>query len=296
MKITRQEKLADHLTELDENLLHSAYEIDDAEKLADYTKSKRTHAPKLPVFRRMAVLAACLMLTVATVFALPLAFSREEATTTPAVTTPAPEGDKIVLPPVRVGQKGKHQGILSSDYSTVDQLYAYSDAIAHIRVGNWLEESEYYTYFEAEVVELYHGTLPDHFILEQFASSGFTILGCPVFTYGNEYILFLKKDTDGPEDGCHYPDNNTYRSSGGHPSILELAADSEGKQYFVDRFHFIETSRLSFGNYYKDTSVATSISSALRKRDLVGQKLSKTYEKIYAVDDLVDYIDTLKQN
>lgn len=296
MKLTRQEKLADHLTELDEDLLNNAYEIDDAEKLADYAKAKHAYAPKLPVFRRLAVVAACLMLTVATVFALPLAFSREEATTTPAVTTPAPEGDKIVLPPVRVGQKGIHQGMISSDFSTVDQLYAYSDAIAHVRVGNWLEESEYYTYFEAEVVELYSGTLPDHFILEQFASSGFTILGYPVFTYGNEYILFLKKDTDIPEDGCHYPNNNTYLSSGGHPSVLEVSTNSEGEQYFVDRFYFIETSRLSFRNYYEDTSVATSVSTALYQRDSVGQKLSKNYEKIYAVDDLVDYIDTLKQN
>ena len=61
MKLTRTEKLADHLTELDGDLLSKAYEIDDAEKFARWKKYSLASVGKPTRLRRLAVIAASLL-------------------------------------------------------------------------------------------------------------------------------------------------------------------------------------------------------------------------------------------
>lgn len=296
MKFTRQEKLADHLTEIDEDLLHNAYEIDDAQKLADYARSRTVRPRKTLLFRRMAALAACLVLTVTATVALPAAFSDES--TTDAVVSPAPDTDpesnQIVLPPVRVGTEGAMSGLLSADVETIELIYPKAEAIARIRIGNWLDETKFYSYFEAEVVELYSGTLPDSFILKQFASSRFTILGYPVFTHGTEFILFLVSEASTPEEGCQYPNDNTYAIWGGHPSVFEVIETSSGESYFVDRFHLIDKSEWIVTNHIENSSIVTNVSSALHNRDAAGQEYSANYSGIYSVSDFTNYLETMK--
>lgn len=286
MKITRQEQLADHLTELDEDLLNNAYEIDDTEKLADYAKAKRTHAPKLPVFRRMAVLAACLMLTVATVFALPLAFSREEATTTPAVTTPAPEGDKIVLPPVRVGTKGYSQASFHERVGSIESLCEFVDAIAIVRIGNWLGEDSNTTFYDAEVLSIVAGTIPEHFTLLQAGNSRITMKFYPLYTHGDEVLVFLQKSTHHPEEGCSYPDNNSYWVAGCHTTSLEVVTDEEGNTYFVDRFYLIDRSSIELNDMMSDSSVYNTVNQVLATRDAEVIQFKAKYNSIYSLDEL----------
>ena len=293
MKTTRQEKLADHLTEIDEDLLNTAYEIDDAEKLADYTRRKSSPFYKTPLFRRLTALAACLAITLTAVLTLP-DFSPAQPTDNGATVTPTPEEEKIVLPPVRVGTKGHMNGSLSADVGTIEKIYSKTEAVARIRIGNWLDETEFYSYFEVEVVELYSGTLPKNFILQQFASSKVTISGFPVFTYGTEFILFLKTETRAPEEGCSYPDDNTYTIWGGHPAIFEVIETDSGDSYFVDRFHLIEKSEWTAKNYINHATIASTVKNALYQRDAEGQQYSAAYSGVYRVTDWVDYLEMLQ--
>ena len=75
MKNSRNENLSEHLLNVDEDILDRAYEIDDAEKLRQYVKSKNTKAQRpfylTPMFRSAAAMVACFVFIIAAVFAFP---------------------------------------------------------------------------------------------------------------------------------------------------------------------------------------------------------------------------------
>lgn len=68
MRNSRNEILSEHLLNVAEDILSNAYEIDDAEKLRNYTKAKNAKLRKpfyaTPVFRAAVVAAACLALLI----------------------------------------------------------------------------------------------------------------------------------------------------------------------------------------------------------------------------------------
>lgn len=51
MKNSRNEKFSEHLLNVDEEILTNAYEIDDAEKLRQYIKTKKQDSRKEPCGR-----------------------------------------------------------------------------------------------------------------------------------------------------------------------------------------------------------------------------------------------------
>lgn len=75
MKNSRNERLSEHLLNVDEEILTNAYEIDDAEKLGQYIKTKNSKTKKpfymTPVFRRVTTIAACFVLIVGVIFSIP---------------------------------------------------------------------------------------------------------------------------------------------------------------------------------------------------------------------------------
>lgn len=75
MKKSRNERLSEHLLNVDEEILTNAYEIDDAEKLGQYIKTKNSKTKKpfymTPVFRRVTTIAACFVLIVGVIFSIP---------------------------------------------------------------------------------------------------------------------------------------------------------------------------------------------------------------------------------
>ncbi len=111
------------------------------------------------------------------------------------------DGD-IVLPPVR---ESKNQAHASFILGTLEEIEEKAVAIARLKIKNWLGESipNKRTYFEAEVIEVYKGELPESIILTQGGTSEETIAGFSLFTYGKEMILYLYKRD--PED-CRYED------------------------------------------------------------------------------------------
>lgn len=78
MKRSRCEKLSEHLSNVDEELLANAHEIDDAKKLRQYIKAKNAKSPKpfyqSPVFRKTAVVAACFLVIMGMLFSIPALF------------------------------------------------------------------------------------------------------------------------------------------------------------------------------------------------------------------------------
>ena len=80
MKNSRNERLSEHLLNVDEEILTNAYEIDDAEKLRQYIKTMNATAKKpfymTPMLRRVAAIAACFVLIIGVMFSIPALFNQ----------------------------------------------------------------------------------------------------------------------------------------------------------------------------------------------------------------------------
>ena len=77
MKNSRNERLSEHLLNVDEDILANAYEVDNSKKLRMYKKTKNEKKKPIyitPVFRRVAAFAACLLLIVGVALHVPTIF------------------------------------------------------------------------------------------------------------------------------------------------------------------------------------------------------------------------------
>lgn len=141
-----------------------------------------------------------------------------------------------VLPPVRYGTKGTAQVSLEKAY-TFETAYAEADMVAHVRIGNWLSEDNEngLTCYQAAVIKQYKGENLSQIVLKQDGSSQVTLKNYPLFTAGNEFLLFLKKGIDA----------DTYWIEGAYTTMLDVVADDSGEEYFIDRYGMLgETIKL----------------------------------------------------
>lgn len=137
--------------------------------------------------------------------------------------------NRVILPPAR---NVPYPGLV--DYADVnfESVYSQAEAIVRIRVGNWLGEDtgiRNNTYFEATVLECYQGTAPEKFTLIQTGSS-YGIDGRPLYTYGNELVIFLKKNLDE-----EIPFEDAYYNKGSFFSVFDVYYDYDGNRYYVIR-------------------------------------------------------------
>lgn len=132
-------------------------------------------------------------------------------------------------PPVRIGEATGNASFNRS-YS-LTEAFEEADVVALVQVGNWLGEKTEgfpYTYYEADALECYKGDIPAHFTLMQSGASTSTYEDYPLYTYGNQLLLFLRKaDAD-------YPD--AYQSVGSFSTVLYAADAVDGTRYYLDRF------------------------------------------------------------
>lgn len=145
-----------------------------------------------------------------------------------------PEEDKPIEifsePTVRIAETTRQSEEFMKNYS-LESLTKEADAIAWIRIGNWLGESETYglTNFSAEVKEQIKGDLGGKgsmITVLQEGTSKCTVENYPIFTGGNDLILFLKK----AEDTFQNSSGRVYRILGGSKSVFYttlLSRDSE---------------------------------------------------------------------
>lgn len=144
--------------------------------------------------------------------------------------------EKIILPPVRVGKTQARSSVLP--VGDLDKLLERTDAVAYVRIGNWLGENldEGLTVFEAEAIHVLKGTLPKHFALLQWGCSEFTQLGNPLYTHGMEMLIFLTnndpwiklKELRELADG-----KDLYMSSWGMQVVMHSIGDGKGEYVYT---------------------------------------------------------------
>ncbi|MBQ7324140.1 MAG: hypothetical protein IJW98_00185 [Clostridia bacterium] len=121
---------------------------------------------------------------------------KESAASTKAVTTQGavehyPLSSLTVRPPTRSANTQLPSAYYDSKYSLL-QLWEMADAVAWVSIGNWLSETEHGSYYDAVVVKCFKGSLPASIVIEQMGSSYTTYVNYPLFTYGNEFLIFLQ--------------------------------------------------------------------------------------------------------
>lgn len=136
----------------------------------------------------------------------------------------------IVLPPSRMGTEGTFSALFTKRY-TFESAFAESDMVALVKIGNWLSEDDVIksTYYEATIVECYKGENIQNIILKQDGCSDWTMRGFPLFTYGNELLLFLRKG-----EVAEYAE--IFWIPGSFTTVLDAAESDSGEVYYMDRF------------------------------------------------------------
>ena len=139
-------------------------------------------------------------------------------------------------PPVRIGEATGNASFNRS-YS-LTEAFEEADVVALVQVGNWLGEKTEgfpYTYYEADALECYKGDIPAHFTLMQSGASTSTYEDYPLYTYGNQLLLFLRhSQTDWGEAYIQYP--GAYVNVCAFITTMYVANADDGSRYFVDRF------------------------------------------------------------
>lgn len=142
----------------------------------------------------------------------------------------------VVRPPVRIGEATGNASFNRS-YS-LTEAFEEADVVALVQVGNWLGENTDgfpYTYYEADALECYKGDIPAHFTLMQSGASTSTYEDYPLYTYGNQLLLFLDQtQPDGGEAYIQYP--GAYVNVCSFITMMYVANADDGSRYFVDRF------------------------------------------------------------
>lgn len=198
------------------------------------------------------------------------------------------ENEEVVLPPTRVGKITEVSALLARHY-TFEEAYQEADMVAHVKVGNWLgeEEEKGATYYDATIVEQYKGDKIDEIILFQDGTSNGTLKRYPLFTYGNEMLVFLKEAVDTEYD-------DAYWIIGAFTTMLDVVNDEEGNLYYMDRYGIlgetIDASMNSAGN----TDLRQVLYEAAVANDEIVVEMGYRYEYIYEkaiLDNLMESIE-----
>ena len=140
----------------------------------------------------------------------------------------APSNEAAVLPPTRFGHSESHASF--GKRYTFETAVAEADVIARVEVGNWIAEDFDLdkTYYEAAVLECFKGDIPETFTLLQDGCSKWTMGGYPLFTDGNELVVFLKEAV-----GLDY--SSPYWIIGAYDTVFYVSYDESGNRYYADR-------------------------------------------------------------
>jgi len=211
----------------------------------------------------------------------------------------------VVLPPSRIGLNDNGKTIYATRYSLVSAIKE-ADAIAHVRIGNWIGEDTIwgYTYFETKVIECYKGDLPENIILEQEGCSSWTIKGYPLYTAGDEWFLFLRRTYNDPIND-HYSafreDGNTYHGLNDFLTVMIPIKDDFGEDFLLDqRGGLSENNDLNefpaeIYNYAKETHRFKNLSLQLTAKDPLMEEYNVQLQYIYLKEDIISLINDLRR-
>lgn len=195
-----------------------------------------------------------------------------------------------VLPPARTGT-GTMSMSLAVDYN-FETAFEDVDAVARVKIGNWLgEDTELFsTFYEATVLECFKGEIPEKFTLLQEGCSAVTQYLYPLFTAGNELLLFLNEATD------EYEYDSVYWIGGAHTTTVDVSYDEEGNRYYMDRLGMLCQDMPDYcRNYVASKTEAEEIYAYLFEVDPFMETVNFRYPYIYAEKDLEAYMKDLKK-
>lgn len=195
---------------------------------------------------------------------------------TSSITPPKPQ---ILLPPSRVGHGTVYPTVVSK-YKTLEGMFSVCDAIAVVRIGNWLKENDSFSYFEASVLTCLYGKLPDNIVVYQLGTSKNTIPGTVIASYGDELLMFLcSNEGKGAFENSYFPAGVYF---GSFDAILL------GTEYvFVDRYSIILNSNLHLTNLFVNDEYKQHIHSELKARYGTYASQMQSYSAAYSVNELM---------
>ncbi len=202
---------------------------------------------------------------------------------------------EIVLPPTRYGAGDMAYSLARS--FTLEEAYEEADVVAWVRIGNWLGERSgdmtlETTYYEAEIVQCFKGNPGENIVLEQLGSSAYTISRYPLFTNGNELLVFLV----GGEDRVYYSTNYTgtpyeysYYINGSYSTVMDVVSNTDGKVYVVDRIGVLSTDIQEYA-IHEDTTdnLRAALCDVLSDVDSVQQEILANAENIFTMETIED--------
>jgi len=184
-----------------------------------------------------------------------------------------------VLPPSRIGNSNM-QASFEKSY-TFESALSEADVVARIQVGNWLGEDagNLLTYFEATVLQCFKGEIPETFTLIQDGCSVGTLKGYPLFTSGNELLVFL-------DEGILEEYASPYWIIGSFMTIMDVTYDNSGTRYYADRHGFLGESVDISTNYAHDGNIYAQVYSKSVASDPIIANMGYTYPYVFSESDL----------
>ena len=188
------------------------------------------------------------------------------------------------LPPVRNGAKTLSASLEKS--YTFETAFEEADAVARIQIGSWLGENEETgsTFFEAQVLECFKGSMPETFTLKQDGYSAETWEGYPLFTAGNEILVFLG------EAPLITEYKSTYWIIGAHTTFMNVLYDDAGNRYYGDRKGNLGQSVEIGKNYTFDYERFQQMYENLKETDSLFAEKKYEFPYVFAEADLKTYL------
>ena len=184
--------------------------------------------------------------------------------------------DKSAVPPRRTG--ATPMPVSLEELYTLESAVKEADLVALVRIGDWLGEASEgsFSYYMAEVLKTFKGSVAGDIVLVQDGNSLRTIDGFPLFTAGNELLLFLKQGV-----GAEY--DNFYWMLGSFSAFFDAVRDGSGQLFYLDRFGVIGPS-VGRENFIFDADKAEELKKAAVKSD--PQAENYRYHFIFSAADV----------
>lgn len=195
--------------------------------------------------------------------------------------------NNIVYPPVRSG----NAKMSTWKSYTLSSAFEESDLVAHVRVGNWLEETEMQTFYDATVVSEYKGnTGIKEIVLMQDGGSRMIFKDYPLFTHGNEMLLFLKRSVSTDYD-------NAYWIAGAFTTIFDVVADSSDNHYLIDRMGLLSESLDNVINYSGELELRKTLMEKLIAKDDIwsSENYYSSFDYIYSLSQIEEVLRDLSK-
>ena len=226
----------------------------------------------------LAILIAIILLTVSVI---PACAPRTDES---IVSSTAPAADEnIILSPVRIARSRFSNCWL--EIPSLESLVNQHAAAACVRIGNWLGEGDYTTFFTVVTTHRIAGEVPESFILAQ-AGDSTASYSVPFFKYGNEHLVFLLKN-EFPSAGFE----DFYYTPFDYAAVFDIIELPSGEKFALDRFGLLsETLVRHIRNYADDAALVEQIEQSLIENDSTWASLQLHIRSAFDPDELIAYL------